>query len=321
MLLASVIVTLVTGQLSSFQLPASHHRRSITLEVDPFTSNVCPLLDAPDPSIPGSTIVGPGSYCVGNGCGNNATGAFGAAFCSGTECAQSATGFYAGAACVGEYCGILTTGYGAGSYCYGYGCASTADGAWAGSYCIGNACAQSCTGLNCGICCVGLNCSANVTSNCPLATNGGTPMSLGVFDQLFSDSCRNAIDTTSSTWTNFYSECSSGYNNTDVIQEFDTHCNITCTPELSMLLNYYSTQEARASYAQMYDAVSLRGTSMYPQPSSDDDMSAWEVFGIAVLGLVGAIFLAFAVVYAMKTHERKGTGYNYSESRGLLFSD
>jgi hypothetical protein len=62
----------------------------------------CVITNGPEPEDTTTTSQGPGSYCVGSSCGQNATGAFAASYCVGGECAALAHGLYAGVACVGN---------------------------------------------------------------------------------------------------------------------------------------------------------------------------------------------------------------------------
>lgn len=282
---------LTLTEASTTTAPGRRDRR-VAVSSDPSEGSKCGITNGPVPDT-ATTSQGPGSFCVGSSCGQNADGAFAASYCTGTRCAALATGLYAGVACVGDSCASGAEGsFGAGSFCYGTRCAANSDGDWAGSYCIGNGCAQGCTGNRCGTCCIGHNCSSNTTSDCPHPTDGGVPAGLGIVGQLFSDECRNTIDTTSTAWTSFFRRCASGYNETELIGSFSTHCVIDCTEPLSMYLNYYASQMVRQTYGHAYAAQSLRGANLLVSSSNEEDnayeIMTWVLVGVAVV-LVGAV--------------------------------
>ena len=139
---------------------------------------------------------------------------------------------------------------------------------------------------------MGLNCSSNATSACPFATDGGTPFGQGDYAELFSDQCRNVIDTTSSTWRTFFNQCASGYNSTELVTNFAQFCTVQCTAQLSMYLNYFAAQEVRQAYSQGYASQTLRGSNLLPTSAPEEDKG----YEIATWVLVGAIVVVAAVM-------------------------
>jgi len=164
---------------------------------------------------------------------------------------------------------------------------------------------------------VGLNCSSNVTSACPHDTDGGAPYGLGDYGELFSDNCRNVIDTTSSTWTTFFDQCASGYNSTELVTNFAHGCTIACTDQLSIYLSYYTAQQVRLTYSQGYAAQTLRGLNLLPASSGDEDKSyeiaTWVLvafFGVAVV-VVGVMNAGKIRECLPRGHGQGGNGYAF----------
>ena len=182
-----------------------------------------------------ATTVGPGSWCSGTNCANNASGIGAGVACSGSSCADSASGTFAALGCVGNECGKNSEGQMAAAHCYGKRCAEGSSGDLAGAYCIGNECGK---GASNPICCVGKNCSGTTTRTC-----------IDTHD-IYTSNCGDNVDTESTAWRTFFDACAEKPDTTTNYTVTSTNCTVRCSDKLHAWLNFYSDRAATEDYAR-----------------------------------------------------------------------